>query len=197
MNKTWGHAVYHRALQHVCFLPTSSPVDFSKVENTIYTHVHTHTHTHTLVVCCWQPLEDWVVMCYVRSSRGERWGFLTHRSRSGLSPRGSAMSTVWLIRNEGVSVCVCGCVCVCVKDGNGEKRNEREKHTEEQNGCIRGWLLWYMTCNNITVCEHKRFSIVCVCVGVCVLQGSLLSLSQLWSIEAIFGMKQNIFLIIK
>ena len=37
-----------------------------------------------------------------------------------------------------VCVCVWVCVCVCVKDGNGEKRNEREKHTEEQNGCIRG-----------------------------------------------------------
>jgi len=108
-------------------LHTSSALDFTKgVAAYMYvhrqTHTHTHTHTHIHAVCCWQPLEGWVVMCYVRSSGGERWGFLTHRSRSGLSPPGFCNE---LGATDKKSVCVCAYVCVW--------RMEMEKRKKDGN----------------------------------------------------------------
>lgn len=65
------------------------------------TRMYMHTHTYTCARSLLRAPEG--LGGYVRSSGGERWGFLTHRSRSSLSPRGSAMSSVWVIK----SVCVC------------------------------------------------------------------------------------------
>lgn len=87
------HWIKHGLLLHPWFLNTS-PVAFSQVGIAAHACIPSS--------CGWKPLEVLVVMCYVISSGEERWGVLMHCSRSGLSPRGSALSLVWLIR----AVCV-------------------------------------------------------------------------------------------
>lgn len=86
---------------HLQFL-YPSPVDFTQVGIT-YAHTQTHTLVQHFVVLLATP--GGLGVCAL-CKKLRRWevGVLTHCSRSGLAPQGSAMSSVWLM-----------CVCVCEK----------------------------------------------------------------------------------